>query len=64
MSRINASPHGTRGEVVAVEDGQVVWAGPLHDIEEARTFDALFCHEEDEEELIAVLRSALRGFCR
>lgn len=55
--RIIASPHGTPGEVVAMEDGQVVWAGPLLAIEEAGSFDALFCHEDDEEELIALLRS-------
>jgi hypothetical protein len=56
-TRINASRHGTLGEVVAVEEGQVVWAGPLHAIEEAGSFDALYCHEDDEEELIAILRS-------
>jgi hypothetical protein len=47
--RISASHHGTSGEVVAVEDGLVVWAGPLEEIAEAWPFDALFCHDDDEE---------------
>ena len=49
---INASRHGTPGEVVAVEDGQVVWAGPINALDEAGTFDALFCHDDDEERLM------------
>lgn len=49
--RINASRYGTPGEVVAVEDGLVVWAGPIEAIAEAGSFDALFCHDEDEERL-------------
>ncbi len=57
IRRITASPYGTPGEVVAVEEGQVVWAGPLNAIEEAGGFDALFCHDDDEAELVAFLRS-------
>lgn len=49
--RITASPHGTPGEAVAVEDGQVVWAGPLEEIAEGWPFDALFCHDDDERRL-------------
>ena len=49
--RITASSHGTLGEAVAVEDGLVVWAGPLEGIAEAWPFDALFCHDDDEERL-------------
>lgn len=48
---ITASPHGTLGEAVAVEDGLVVWAGPVEEIAEAWPFDALFCHEDDEQRL-------------
>jgi hypothetical protein len=47
--RIIASRHGTPGEIVAVEDGLVVWAGPVEEIAEAWPFDALFCHDDDEE---------------
>ena len=46
--RITASPHGTPGEIVAVEDGLVVWAGPVEEIAEAWPFDALYCHDDDE----------------
>jgi hypothetical protein len=54
--RINASRHGTPGEVVAVEDGLVVWAGPIEDIAEAGDFDELFCHVDDEPRLIILSR--------
>jgi hypothetical protein len=50
--RITASRHCTPGEVVAVEFGLVVWAGPIEELHEAGGFDALFCHDEDEEWLI------------
>jgi hypothetical protein len=33
--RITASRHGTPGEIVAVEDGLVVWAGPIEELHEA-----------------------------
>lgn len=56
--RITASRHGTPGEVVAVEDGQVVWTGPIEEFAEAWPFDAIFCHEDDEEWLIGQLRGA------
>ncbi len=46
--QINSSRHGTQGEVVAVEDGQVVWTGPIKALAEAGSFDALFCHDDDE----------------
>jgi hypothetical protein len=49
--RITASRYGTPGEVVAIEDGLVVWAGPLDEIAEGWPFDALFCHEDDEQRL-------------
>jgi hypothetical protein len=49
--RINASCYGTLGEVVAVEEGLVVWAGPVEEFAEAWPFDALFCHEDDEQRL-------------
>lgn len=55
--RITASPHGAPGEVNAVEDGLVVWAGPIEDLHEAGSFDALFCHDDDEEWLIGHLSS-------
>ncbi len=51
--RINASGYGTPGEVVAVEDGLVVWSGPIEAIAEAGNFDELFCHDEDEARLAA-----------
>jgi hypothetical protein len=47
--RVTASRHGTPGVVVAVEDGQIAWAGPIEELHEASSFDALFCHEDDEE---------------
>jgi hypothetical protein len=50
--RIIASRYGTPGEVVAVEDGLVVWAGPVEEFCAAGSFDALFCHDNDEEWLI------------
>ncbi len=50
--RINASRHGAPGEVVAVEDGQVVRAGPIELVDEAGDFDALFCHLDDELQLV------------
>jgi len=59
-SRINPSRHATRGEVVAVKNGQIAWTGPMAEIGDAGEFDALFCHEEDEEELVQLLRSKLQ----
>jgi hypothetical protein len=53
--QINASRHGTPGEVVAVEDGQIVWIGPIEYIAEAGDFDQLFCHDDDEERLFSLL---------
>jgi hypothetical protein len=53
--QINASRYGTHGEVVAVEDGMVVWAGPIEAIHEAGSFDALFCHDDDEARVIGRL---------
>jgi hypothetical protein len=50
--QINTSCHGTPGEVVAVEDGEVVWAGPIDALDEAGSFDALFCHDDDENRLL------------
>jgi hypothetical protein len=55
--RINASRHGTPGEVVAVEDGQVVWAGPIEELAAAGNFDELFCHDDDEERLASLARA-------
>lgn len=55
---ITASPHGTPGEVVAVESGQVVWVGPIEEIADAWPFDALFCHDDDEERLFGLLVGA------
>lgn len=55
--RINASVYGTPGEVVAVEDGQVVWSGPIEDVSEAGRFDELFCHDDDEERLVVLARA-------
>ena len=46
--QVNASSYGTPGEVVAVEDGMVVWAGPIDALDEAGSFDPLFCHVDDE----------------
>jgi hypothetical protein len=59
-SRINVSRHATPGEVVAVKNGQIAWTGPLGEIRDAGAFDALFCHEEDEEELVHLLRAMLQ----
>jgi hypothetical protein len=53
--QINASAYGTPGEVVAVEDGQVVWTGPIEALGEAGGFDALFCHDDDETRLLNLL---------
>ncbi len=55
--RIKASSYGMPGRVVAVEDGQVVWAGAIKDIADAGAFDTLFCHEDDEERLIGLVRA-------
>ena len=55
--QINASAYGTPGEVVAFEDGQVVWTGPIEALVEAGGFDALFCHDDDEERLINLVRA-------
>jgi hypothetical protein len=54
---INASAYGTAGEVVAVENGLVVWTGPIEDLREAGSFDALFCHDDDEERLRRIVAS-------
>jgi hypothetical protein len=54
--RISASHYGTPGDVVAVEDGQVVWTGPIEEIAEAGNFDELFCHDDDEEQLTLLAR--------
>ena len=53
--QIKASGYGMSGRVVAVEGGQVVWAGRIEDLDEAGSFDALFCHNKDEERLIGLL---------
>jgi hypothetical protein len=45
--QILASSYGTRGEVVAVEYGVVVWTGPIEAVAEGERFDALFCHDDD-----------------
>jgi hypothetical protein len=58
---VNASRYGTPGEIIAVERGQVVWAGLIKDIDEAGCFDALFCHNDDEEWLIRVMLSDSAG---
>lgn len=50
--QIKASNYGMRGRVVVVENGQVIWAGPIKDVGEASNFDTLFCHEDDEQRLI------------
>jgi len=55
---INPSRYGTRGEVVAVEYGMIVWTGPIEAIAEAGSFDALFCHNDDEERLKRLARAA------
>jgi hypothetical protein len=55
-AQITASTHGTPGEVVTVEEGQIAWIGPIDALEEAGSFDALFCHEDDEERLIGYMR--------
>jgi hypothetical protein len=52
--RLHASPHGTPGEVVAVEKGQIVWTGPIGYLAEAGDFDELFCHDDDEERLASL----------
>lgn len=59
--QIIASIHGTLGEVVAVEERQIVWAGPISALKEAGTFDALYCHEDDEEQLIGLIHAAEKG---
>lgn len=56
-SKITASPHGTPGEVVTIEEGQIAWIGPIEALDEAGSFDGLFCHEDDEERLIGYLRT-------
>jgi hypothetical protein len=43
------------GEVVAVEEGQIVWTGPIEYIAEAGDFDQLFCHDDDEERLASLV---------
>jgi hypothetical protein len=56
-TQITASAHGTPGEVVTMEERQIAWIGPIEDIDEAGSFDALFCHEDDEETLTGDLRT-------
>ena len=56
-AQITASTHGTPGEVVTIEEGQIAWIGPIEALEEAGSFDALFCHEDDEETLTGYLRT-------
>jgi hypothetical protein len=60
MASIQITPlnYGTRGEVVAVEDGMIVWTGPIDAVAEAGSFDALFCHDDDEEQLKRLAREA------
>jgi hypothetical protein len=60
MSRIQicASSYGTPGEVVAVEDAMIVWAGPIEAIAEAESFDALFCHDDDVNRLKGLAHAA------
>jgi hypothetical protein len=55
--RIKSSSYDMTGRAVAVEDGQVVWAGAIKDIADAGSFDALFCHDDDVERLISLVRS-------
>jgi hypothetical protein len=55
--QINSSSYGMPGRAVAVEDGQVVWAGPIREIANAGSFDALFCHDDDVERLIHLVNS-------
>jgi hypothetical protein len=61
---INASAYGTPGEVVAVEDGLIVWTGTIEHIHEAGGFDALFCHDDDEERLNSLLSAPNRAAAR
>ena len=56
QTKITASTHGTPGEVVTIEEGQIAWIGPIEALDEAGRYDALFCHEDDEERLIGYLR--------
>ena len=56
--QINPSSYGTRGEVVAVEHGMIVWAGPIEAVAEAESFDALFCHDDDVNRLKSLARAA------
>ena len=56
-AKITASTHGTPGEVVTIEDGQIAWIGPIEALDEAGSFDALFCHVDDEETLTGYLRT-------
>ena len=59
--QIKASGYGMTGRVMAVESGQVVWAGRIGDLDEAGSFDALFCHDDDEEWLISLMLSGSAG---
>jgi hypothetical protein len=56
--QINPSNYGTRGEIVAVEDGMIVWTGPIEAVAEAGSFDALFCHDDDVNRLKSLARAA------
>jgi hypothetical protein len=56
-AQISASTHEPPGEVVTIEGGQIAWIGPIESLEEAGSFDALFCHEDEEERVIVYLRT-------
>lgn len=55
---VNASVHGAPGKVVAVEGGQIVWVGLIEDIWQAKSFEALFCHDDDEERIVRLVQAA------
>jgi hypothetical protein len=57
--QINSSSYGMPGRAVAVERGQVVWAGAIQDIADASSFDALFCHDDDVQWLASLVRSSI-----
>jgi hypothetical protein len=56
--RIYTSTWSTPGEIVAVEDRQVAWAGSVSRLGEAGDFDALFCNDRDEAQVRHILREA------
>ena len=55
--QIQASSYGKPGQVVAVKDGHIVWAGDIEAIPDAGAFDSLFCHVDDEGTLLALARN-------